>query len=261
MAAQDPTSENGNSQQQGTPVMQEGPVDIPINPQNTTPPSPQEGFVPQQVAQPQTPTQTEVKTEGPPPPPKKKFSLNKKTILIVVGVLVLLVVLFLGIRAISSGLGGGGDKKLTWWGLWEDESIVTPLIQEYEEQNPGVEIEYVKQSHRDYRERITNALARGEGPDIFRFHNTWVPMFRQELDTVPASVMTPAEFVETYYPVASRDLSSGSGLVGIPLEYDGLTLFINEDIFSAAGKTAPETWDDLRQAGCNNPSWRGTWEN
>jgi ABC-type glycerol-3-phosphate transport system substrate-binding protein len=35
--------------------------------------------------------------------------------------------------------------------------------------------------------------------------------------------------------------------VGIPLGYDALTLYINEDIFARAGKTPPATWDDFRQ--------------
>jgi len=41
-------------------------------------------------------------------------------------------------------------------------------------------------------------------------------------------------------------LSNGNSIVGIPLGYDALTLFYNEDIFAKAGKTPPATWDDLR---------------
>ncbi|RLC32698.1 hypothetical protein DRH13_01355, partial [Candidatus Woesebacteria bacterium] len=139
------------------------------------------------------------------------------------------------------------ETTLTWWGLWEDSSVVAPLISEYEQQNPDVKISYVKQSHQDYRERLTNALAQGSGPDIFRFHNTWVPMFKGELDNVPASVMSAAEYAESYFSVVSSDMTNSTGLAGIPLGYDALTLYINEDIFEAEGKSVPATWDDLRQ--------------
>ena len=88
---------------------------------------------------------------------------------------------------VLGGKDGGGEADLTWWGLWEDESVVAPLIAEYQEANPKVKIQYVKQSQQDYRERLTNALAKGEGPDIFRFHNSWVPMLKNELDFVPPS--------------------------------------------------------------------------
>lgn len=177
---------------------------------------------------------------------KKRFS---KVYLIIIGIILLLGALgFLLWKFWPSGFLGLGKKgEITWWGLWEDEVIVASLIEEYQQQNPDVKITYIKQSPQDYRERLTNSLARGEGPDIFRFHNTWVPMFKNELDKVPASVMSSEEFSNIFYPTITSDLTSGSDLVGIPLGYDALTLYINEDIFAAAGKTPPQTWDDFRK--------------
>lgn len=179
-----------------------------------------------------------------PPPPKK--GLPKAVIFAAVG-LIALVVLFLLIRAILSVLGTGGKAEITWWGLWEDAATVEPVISQYEKNNPNVKITYVAQSKEDYRERLTNSLAKGQGPDIFMFHNTWVPMFKSDLDYIPPSAMSAADFAQTFYPVATSDLTSGTGIVGIPLEFDGLALYINEDILSQAGKEAPTTWDDLRK--------------
>lgn len=184
----------------------------------------------------------------PPPPvvaPARK--MPKKLIMVIVFILVL----FLGAIGVMSLLKGGvklpGSKTtITWWSLWEDDGIIKPLIEEYQAKNPGVEIKYVKQSKEDYRERLTNALARGDGPDIFRFHNTWVPMFSSRLGTMPSSVMSAQEFTQTFYPVAVSDLAAGSGFIGIPLMYDGLGLYINEDIFTTYGKTTPVTWYDVR---------------
>lgn len=173
--------------------------------------------------------------------PKKGFP---KIFLILGAVVLLLVVGFLIFKALS-GLRKG-SSEITWWGLWEDASTVQPLIDAYQTQHPGVKINYVKQSPQDYRERLTSALAKGGGPDIFAFHNSWVPMFRNDLDTLPASIMNAADYSKTFYPIMSSDLTSGTGIVGIPLGYDALTLFINEDIFSKAGKTPPTTWIDLR---------------
>jgi len=137
------------------------------------------------------------------------------------------------------------EGTIVWWGL-VDESIYEPLISDFESKNPNTKIEYVKQSTINYRERLTNSLARGEGPDIFSFHNSWIPMFRTELDIIPSFVMETSEFEETYYPVAVADLETKQGILGIPLEYDGLALYINEDIFASAGKSVPQTWDQLK---------------
>lgn len=170
-----------------------------------------------------------------------------KILLIVLAIVILLGAAFLIFRLLFSRVTGGSEANLTWWGLWEDEEAVAPLISEYEKAHPKVKIKYLKQSQQDYRERLTNSLAKGDGPDIFRFHNSWVPMFRKDLDYVPAGVMSPSDYSKTFYPVFGSDLTSGTGLVGIPLEYDGLVLYINQDIFDKSGKTPPTTWDDLRQ--------------
>lgn len=183
-----------------------------------------------------------------PPPPKNKvldFIKSKSKILIGVGIAILVLILALVLVNVFTK-SKTASTSITWWGLWEDPSVITPLITEYEAAHPNVKITYVKQSPQDYRERLTNALAKGTGPDIFTFHNTWVPMFRNDLDTLPVSVMNPADFAKTFYPIANSDLTNGTSLVGIPLEYDGLTLFINEEMFNKAGKTPPTTWDELR---------------
>ena len=199
---------------------------------------------------PLTSTSSTTPTTGPvvPPTPKNKF-LNfikkKSKILTIAGIIILVALLSLVIFSVFNKTKTGGGE-ITWWGLWEESSIIQPLITENETENPNVKITYVKQSPQDYRERLTNALAKGTGPDIFTFHNTWAPMFRNDLDTIPVSVINPADFAKTFYPIASSDLTSGTGLIGIPLEYDALTLYINEEIFNKAGKTPPTTWDELR---------------
>ncbi len=181
-------------------------------------------------------------------PPAPKKSIPYKLIGIAAGILVLVIII---VFAIINIFNKGGTTQtageVVWWGLWEDDSVVRPVIAAYEAKNPNVKIKYVKQSKEDYRERLTTALAKGTGPDIFRFHNTWTPMFGSELEKVPATVYSPAEFASTFYPVNVSDLSIGSNLVGIPLEYDGLSLFINEEIFDNAGKGYPTTWNELRQ--------------
>ena len=176
-------------------------------------------------------------------PPKPGFP---KAVIFAIGGLLIIILLFAVFKILTSSTGKKTEGNITWWGLWEDPAIVQPLIDEYESQHSGVKITYVKQSPQDYRERLTNALAQGTGPDIFAFHNSWVPMFRTNLDALPASVMNPADYAKTFYPIASSDLTSGSNIVGIPLEYDALVLYINQDIFDKAGKTPPTTWDDFR---------------
>lgn len=185
---------------------------------------------------------TQVATSG-----GKRFP--KKLLFAVFGILLLVVGVLAFVKLVLPNLSGGGNKdvELVWWGLWEDDGIIQPLIDEYESQHPGVTIKYVANSKEDYRERLASALASENGPDIFRFHNSWVPMFTRELDRIPTEIMSAQEFQDTFYPVASDDLISKEGPVGIPLMYDGLAMFINEDIFTTYGKTIPRDWNELRE--------------
>ncbi len=177
---------------------------------------------------------------------KKGFPIPKKFLLIGLGVLAFLLLVIIVIKLLAGGDGGSSRDEIVWWGLWEEKEVIEPLIEEYKRINPKANIRYEKQSPQDYRERLINALARGTGPDIFRIHNSWGPMFRGELATVPAGVLSSSEFATSYYPVAVSDLTTNDGIVGIPLMYDGLTLFINEEIFEESGKVPPKTWDEVR---------------
>ena len=139
------------------------------------------------------------------------------------------------------------EITLDYWGLWEPESVMKGIISEWETKNPNIKINYSQQSPKEYRERLQSALARNEGPDIFRFHITWTPMLKNELQSVPAEIMSASEFENNFYPVVKENLRSGSAFLGLPLQIDTLALFYNQQIFQAAGKTPPTTWDQLRQ--------------
>ncbi|QQG47669.1 MAG: extracellular solute-binding protein [Candidatus Woesebacteria bacterium] len=214
--------------------------------------SPQTNIPPTQPAAPPPSPQTPFVAATPPvvTPPTGSRSSISKILPIIGGLIVLVILVFLAIKFVPSILKKSnlsGQTTITWWGLWENDSVVKSLIDEYQSQNPKIKIDYVHQSKEDYRERLTNALAQGKGPDIFRFHNSWVPMFKNTLDSVPPKVMTQADFSQSYYPVIISDLTTANGIMGLPIDFDNIALFINQDIFDTYGKSAPLTWDDLRQ--------------
>jgi ABC-type glycerol-3-phosphate transport system substrate-binding protein len=180
---------------------------------------------------------------------KKKSALPKIALITAAILLVLSGILFAIMQfAGTSSTGTVGTKgEITWWGVTLNEADVAPMIEEYKGSHPDVKITYVKESKADYRERLTNALAKGTGaPDIFEMHNSWSPMFKNDLATIPSSIMTPDEFKGTFYPVIVTDMTTTKGIIGLPLYYDALTLYVNEDLFSVALKTAPKTWIDVQ---------------
>jgi len=136
---------------------------------------------------------------------------------------------------------------LTYWGLWEGQDIIEPLLREFEQANPGVLVKYVKQSPKDYRERLQTAIASGQGPDLFRFHASWVPMLKDDLASLPASVMSVSDYRKNFYPIAEKQLQSNGQIVGVPLMFDSLMLYYNEEIFTTASLQPPKTWAELKE--------------
>lgn len=163
-------------------------------------------------------------------------------LLVFLGAIVFAIRLVLSTFSASTGSGG----TITYWGLWEDDAVTRPIIADFEAKNPKIKVQYLKQSHQQYRERLQSAITRGEGPDVFRFHNTWVAMLKDNLAPVPATVMSTAEMSSQYPTVMTNDLVAGSTIFGIPMMIDGLGLYYNEDLFAAAGITGPPaTWEDV----------------
>jgi multiple sugar transport system substrate-binding protein len=182
--------------------------------------------------------------EAPEPniPARKMPKFSLKWIFIVFGVIILLLIVALVAKTIVGRGSANGVTSITWWSVEEDDAATASLISKYEEAHPKVKINFVRESRQDYRERLTNELAKGNGPDIFEYHNSWVPMFLNNLSA------SKDDLSNNFYPVVSSDLKTKKGFVGIPLEYDGIALFINQDIFQSYGKNAPKTWDDLRKS-------------
>jgi multiple sugar transport system substrate-binding protein len=168
-----------------------------------------------------------------------------KRLLSVVAFVVVLVLLILGGKFIVGLVGGSQTVTLQYWGLWENDATMQSTLTAFQTSHPKIKVVYTKQSPQQYRERLQSAVERGDGPDVYRFHNTWVPMLRSQLAPATKEVMTASEFASTFYPVASADLVGGQSIYGIPIMIDGLGLFYNEDLFASAGVTPPSTWEDV----------------
>jgi multiple sugar transport system substrate-binding protein len=174
---------------------------------------------------------------------------RKKFIGIAFIVVIILIIIFGSLAFIFSRAKkppAPAQITLTYWGLWEDNTVIRSVIDEYQKQNSNITIVYQKQDQKQYRERLQAAIDRGEGPDIFRFHNTWLPMFIQRLAPVPKNVISDADYKVKYYPVVTSDLKAGENFFGIPLMIDGLLLYYNEDILKSANITVPATWVDMQ---------------
>lgn len=173
----------------------------------------------------------------------------KKIIIIVLSLSIVLGFIFWkfgpNISSLFNKPAPAGPVTLTYWGLWEEDNLIKPLIADYQSKNPNVIVNYVRQSSLNYRTRAQTQVREGVGPDVFRIHNTWLPMFVSDLAPAPADVFTLADYRSTFYPVAADSFVRNNQIYGAPIEIDGLALFINTEMLSGVGGLPPKNWQEF----------------
>lgn len=181
----------------------------------------------------------------PPPPPQSSFLSLGNILKVVIGIVVVVLIFLLVFKFLPMFGKNKNGVTLTYFGLWEDSPTMQSVISGFEKENPNIKVEYQKQDIKQYREKLTTRVQNGSGPDIFRFHNSWYPMLKTILLPMPSSVITKQEITSNFYPVVQKDLVKNGAIYGVPLEIDTLSLYVNTEMFKAAGISPPTNWQDF----------------
>jgi multiple sugar transport system substrate-binding protein len=173
----------------------------------------------------------------------------KKVIILAVVLVVILGVVFVAVNIFTKKQPApSGPVTISYWGLWEEENLVKPVIAEFERKNPNIKVSFTKQTSQNYRPRVQSQIQEGNGPDVFRIHNSWLPMFDGYLSPAPEDVLSMEEFKSTFYPIASDSFVKNNQIFASPMEIDGLALYYNEELLKAANLSVPRTWKDFIDA-------------
>ena len=167
-----------------------------------------------------------------------------------IGLMVLITVVFI-LR--SSGGSSATEATLEVWGVFDDANAFSQSIQDFEKANKGIKVNYRLIPSRDYESTLLNALAAGQGPDVFMVHNTWLPKYIDKILPMPASfpgtnapLMTIRQFQDSFVDVTYKDLTNASKIYAMPLYVDTLALYYNKDMLASAGiAQPPKTWDEF----------------
>jgi multiple sugar transport system substrate-binding protein len=146
------------------------------------------------------------------------------------------------------------ELRLEVWGF-DDSDAMAKVISEYQKRNPRVkEIVYKKVTIDTYETELMDALATGNGPDIFLIHNAWLPKHADKLAPAPvdnlsaskAPILTPKQVQDQFVDVVSSDFVSDGKVYALPLSVDSLALYYNKDLLNQYGiAVPPATWLDF----------------
>ncbi|HMB25819.1 MAG TPA: extracellular solute-binding protein [Patescibacteria group bacterium] len=173
------------------------------------------------------------------------------------------------------------DEQLIWWGVWDNEDDVEPLIDTYRQLHPNVDIAYRKLRFEEYEDELLNALAEGRGPDIFSVHNTWMKKYQRKISPLPSTTsvpikyvkegikkeeitewrtnrsLTPAQVRRNFVEVVAGDVlmddpdqeGYNEQIWGLPTSLDTMVLYYNKDLFNRYGVIEPPAnWNSFQEA-------------
>ncbi len=171
---------------------------------------------------------------------------------------------------------------LTWWGVFEQEEYVRPLINAFQQKHANISITFRKFRFEEYEDELLNALAEDRGPDIFSIHHTWVGRYVPKISPMPSTItlpiqvqqgtikkeivtqlqtergVTPLDLRTRFLDVVAEDVvrmvaekpeqPPVERVFGLPLSMDTMVLYANRDLLNAARIPEPaHTWDQLQQ--------------
>ena len=138
-------------------------------------------------------------------------------------------------------------EEIVFWQFWSSD-VVTPLLQEFERENPGLKVRMEQLTWQSGLEKITAAVAAGNPPDLCELGSTWIPRM-----LASGSLTEWTREVRDLEPrLRGWDLCTAGGRhYGVPWVMGTRALFYNKTLFAKAGldsNRAPVTWDELYDA-------------
>jgi len=78
---------------------------------------------------------------------------------------------------------------ITMWRTFDSNEVFDPIIRDFELNNPNINIDYKELPLDEYELVTSEALAAGEGPDIWSIRNDWVPRHQNKLVPMPQRLL------------------------------------------------------------------------
>jgi len=149
-----------------------------------------------------------------------------------------------------AGFGGFGGRDVktgpvTVWGTYDDRTI-NSILEELSYSDPRFEqVTYVEKDSRTFNESLVEALASGDGPDIFFLEQNTILRHKDKILPIPYDSMSEREFKDVF--IGEGELFLGEeGIIALPFMIDPMILYWNRDHYAQAGiSRPPRFWDEL----------------
>jgi multiple sugar transport system substrate-binding protein len=146
-------------------------------------------------------------------------------------------------EAIEEGKASG---TIEVWAMGTEGEVLQDFAAAFTEANPDAKVEVTAVPWDGAHDKIANAIAAGETPDVSLIGTTWMGEFAEAGGIEP----TPEGLVEEgdFFPGAWESTEVGGTSYGVPWYVETRVLYYRTDLAEQAGwAQPPATWDDLHQ--------------
>lgn len=136
--------------------------------------------------------------------------------------------------------------ELVVWGI-DDGKTFEDIIKGYTGLRPNVSVKYKEIEEDRYDSLLLNALAAGEGPDVFLVDNNALLRQLGKMKPVSPAQMNLVKLRDLFPQVVERDFVNETEVYALPLYIDTLALAYNRDLFDQGSVVFPPgTWQDFQ---------------
>lgn len=154
--------------------------------------------------------------------------------------------------------GGGGEAQSTSvaegaatgtievWAMGTEGDELQAFSDDFVKDNPDAEVKVTAIPWDAAHNKIANAIASGETPDVSLIGTTWMGEFAEAGGLMP----TPEGLVDEadFFPGAWGSTEVGGTSYGVPWYVETRVLYYRKDMAQKAGwSEAPQTWEELHQ--------------
>ena len=166
------------------------------------------------------------------------------------------------------------STNLEYWGVWDQPEDLQPIINDFKALHPNINITYKKFRLAEYKQKLLEAWAIDQGPDLYSIPAAWLKEYQDKITPQPdivqlafkqvtknavgqtqettivqsVPIFKPSDIKTQFAEAIFKDVVIDNKVYGLPLSLDTLALFYNRDLLDAAGiATPPTTWTELAQ--------------
>ncbi len=156
------------------------------------------------------------------------------------------VFIFMGVLIFSTYRGNSqGRVTVTVWGTVSADKFAHILADSSLFKSEMYKVEYTERSEEEFDPAFVEALASGNGPDLFILPSDKIVKHKNKIFVIPYSVFTERKFKDSFIEGAEI-YTSPEGVIAMPIVVDPLVMYWNRSIFNEARiTTPPKYWDEF----------------